>query len=36
MNGEILGFFVASFCLFCGIIFVPAALIWSISTKDEV
>ena len=36
LNGEKLGFCIASFSLFCGIIFVPAALVWAISTKDEV
>ena len=35
MNGEILGFTISLFCIFCTIIFVPSALVWAICTKDE-
>ena len=34
-NGEILGFVISVFCLFCSIIFVPIALAWAILTKNE-
>ena len=36
LNGEILGFFIGNFFVFCAIIFIPLALIWAILTKDEI
>lgn len=35
LNGEILGFIIAVFCAFCALIFLPAALLWAILTKNE-
>ena len=35
LNGEILGFIISIFCIFCAIIFVPTALMWAIFKKDE-
>lgn len=35
LNGEILGFIIAVFCAFCALIFLPAALIWALLTKNE-
>jgi hypothetical protein len=35
MNGEILGFAISMFCGFCSLVFIPAALIWALLTKDE-
>ena len=33
-NGEILGFSISLFCLFCSMMFVPIVLIWAILTKN--
>ena len=33
-NGEVLGFIIAAFCLFC-VFFVIIALIWSLLTKNH-
>ena len=35
LSGEILGFLISVFSLFCAIIFIPTALLWAIFTKDE-
>jgi hypothetical protein len=35
LNGEILGFIFSIICLYLAAIFVPLALIWAISTKNE-
>ena len=35
LSGEILGFILSIFLMFCAIIFVPTASLWAIFTKDE-
>ena len=35
LSGEILGFIILLFCLFCAFIFIPTASLWAIFTKDE-